>query len=174
MLIRNLGEHQQPGREFRYDALTGRITSSEASAQGQRAWFQVQNVESIGIQGASLREDGGIVFDQKTNAITTFEPPTPRVDEVARDSDDDTDALTGSSSAGFSEGASTSPVPMRRLRMADHMPMTSVTEASETHVDVAMQAMPASTSSMNHTAWNQETQEQPIWALKEFFVDPLA
>ena len=58
--------------------------------------------------------------------------------------------------------------------MADHMPMTSVTEASETHVDVAMQAMPASTSSMNHTAWNQETQEQPIWAQKEFFIDPLA
>ena len=174
LLIRNLGEHQQPGLEFRYDALTGRITSSEASGQGQRTWFQVQNVESIGIQGASLREDGGIVFDQKTNAITTFDPPTPRGDEAARDSDDDTDELTGSSSAGFSEGASTSPVPMRRLRMADHMPMTSVTEASETHVDVAMQAMPASTSSMNHTAWNQETQEQPIWAQKEFFIDPLA
>ena len=175
LLIRNLGDHQQAGREFRYDAVTGRINSSEASGQGQHTWFQVHNVESIGIQGASLRENGEIVFDQKTNGITTFDPPTSPVDELALDSNDETDELTGSSSADFSEGASTSPVPMRRLRMAEaDMNLPLVAEVSETPEADAMQVMPASVSSMDHSAWQQQTKEQPIWAQKEFFVDPLA
>ena len=75
-MIKNLGDHQQTGRQFRIDWLTGSITSTDATKQRnqstQRTWFNSQGVEEIGLQGASISENGLIKFDKEANEITSW------------------------------------------------------------------------------------------------------
>jgi hypothetical protein len=81
LLIKNLADHQQAGRQFKIDMLTGSITSTDATNQPnqstQRIWFSSHSVEVIGLQGASISENGLIKFDKETNEITSFRPLQP-------------------------------------------------------------------------------------------------
>ena len=84
LLIKNLGDHQQAGRQFRIDTLTGSITSTDATNQRikstQRIWFNSQGVEEIGLQGASISKNGLIKFDKEANEITSFRPLKPETE----------------------------------------------------------------------------------------------
>ena len=84
LLIKNLADHQQAGRQFRIDMLTGSITSTDATNQQnpstQRIWFNSQRVEEIGLQGASISENGLIRFDKEVNQITSFRPLKPETE----------------------------------------------------------------------------------------------
>ena len=84
LLIKNLADHQQAGRQFRVDMLTGSITSTDATNQQnqstQRIWFNSQSVEEIGLQGASISENGLINFDKEANEITSFRPLKPETE----------------------------------------------------------------------------------------------
>ena len=84
LLIKNLADHQQAGRQFKIDMLTGTITSTDATNQQnqstQRIWFNSQGVEEIGLQGASISEDGLIQFDKEVDEITSFRPLQPETE----------------------------------------------------------------------------------------------
>ena len=64
--------------------LTGSITSTDATNQRnqstQRIWLNSQGVEDIGLQGASISENGLIKFDKDANEITSFRPLQPETE----------------------------------------------------------------------------------------------
>ncbi len=87
------------------------------------------------------------------------------------------DALTGTASAGLSNDNIGAPLqPGTRPQIAEVDSLNSVEQASTTLPAEAVQSTLASTVSMEHTAWepSQERQQQPVWAQREFFIDPLA
>ena len=85
------------------------------------------------------------------------------------------DALTGA--AGLSNDNISAPLqPGTRSQSTEIDSLNSVEQASTTLPEEAVQSTLASTVSMEHTAWDpgQERQQQPVWAQREFFIDPLA
>lgn len=93
------------------------------------------------------------------------------------DSDVQTDELTGATSAGFSNDNLVSPLQTGTLPQRVKVDsLNSMDPASTTLPAETVESTLASTVSMAHTAWEpgQERQQQPVWAQREFFIDPLA
>ncbi|EAU74816.1 calcium-binding protein [Synechococcus sp. RS9916] len=87
------------------------------------------------------------------------------------------DALTGAPSAGLSNDNIGAPLqPGTSPQTAEVDSLNSVEQASTTLPAETVESTLASTVSMAHTAWEpgQERQQQPVWAQREFFIDPLA
>lgn len=90
---------------------------------------------------------------------------------------DETDALTGSTSSDVTGTNSSSSIPQVASPRAAALDTLLATPSVIADLpEETVQSTLASTVSMEHTAWEpgQERQQQPVWAQREFFIDPLA
>ena len=91
--------------------------------------------------------------------------------------DIESDDLSGASSAHFSHSNISDYLQTKALRLPVAIgTLNTMDQVSTTLPEEPVQSTLASTLSMDHTAWEpgQDRQQQPIWAQKEFFIDPLA
>ena len=85
------------------------------------------------------------------------------------------DELTGAPSSNFSNDKFNSSLQTGKLSQRVYFDsLDSIGQTSPTFIEEDMQNALIPTASVSHKTWGQEIEEQPIWAQKEFFIDPFA